>query len=93
MSQCTRCGAAFHCAMADGGVRAREAAPALAQTGSSAAEEAPCWCTELPMLLPVPVAGAAGCWCPDCLRAEIAAQQRAGAAGKAEAKAAAELKP
>lgn len=80
MSQCTRCGAEFHCAMADGAVRDGGAAPA--QTGSSATVEAPCWCTELPMLLPVPVAGAAGCWCPACLRAEIAAQQRAGAADK-----------
>jgi hypothetical protein len=33
------------------------------------------------MLLPVPLAGAAGCWCPDCLRAEIAAQQRAAGDG------------
>lgn len=81
MSQCTRCGAEFHCAMADGGVRARESAPAPA--GSPATAQAPCWCTELPMLLPVPLAGAAGCWCPDCLRAEIAAQQRAQSGGKA----------
>lgn len=81
MSHCTRCGAAFHCAMADGGARVRAAAPA--QNGSPAAAEAPCWCTELPMLLPVPIAGAAGCWCPDCLRDEITAQQRAQSGGSA----------
>ncbi|MYM41346.1 hypothetical protein [Duganella qianjiadongensis] len=81
MSQCTRCGAQFHCAMADGAAPAIDAASA--QSGSSAVAEAPCWCTELPMLLPVPVAGASGCWCPDCLRAEIAAQQRAHAGGSA----------
>ena len=37
---------------------------------------APCWCTELPPVVPlppVPAAGAAaGCWCPACLRAHIA---------------------
>ncbi|WP_374363481.1 hypothetical protein [Pseudoduganella danionis] len=79
MSLCTRCGAEFHCAMADGAGRTSDAAPV--QNGSSAVAEAPCWCTALPMLLPVPLAGAAGCWCPDCLRAEIAAQQRAAPTG------------
>ncbi|MFC5477537.1 cysteine-rich CWC family protein [Massilia suwonensis] len=53
MSVCSRCGAPFGCAMADGG-------------------DAPCWCTELPPVVPVPGAEA-GCWCPACLRAHIAA--------------------
>jgi hypothetical protein len=53
MSLCTRCGATFGCAMADGG-------------------EGPCWCTELPPVVPVPGVEA-GCWCPACLRAHIAA--------------------
>ena len=35
--------------------------------------DAPCWCTELPPVVPVPVPGAAAaCWCPDCLRKHIA---------------------
>jgi hypothetical protein len=55
MSTCTRCGAAFGCAMADG------------------ASE-PCWCTQLPPLVPVP-GEAAGCWCPACLEQHIDAQQ------------------
>jgi hypothetical protein len=55
MSTCTRCGAEFGCAMADG-----------------AAD--PCWCTQLPSVVPVPGAPA-GCWCPACLRAHIEAQQ------------------
>jgi len=33
----------------------------------------PCWCTALPPALAVPAA-AIGCWCPACLRAQIAAQ-------------------
>lgn len=35
----------------------------------------PCWCTALPPVVAVPdVPGvAAGCWCPACLRAHIAA--------------------
>jgi len=53
MSTCTRCGAQFGCAMADGAA-------------------APCWCTRLPPLVPVPGVGA-GCWCPACLEAHIAA--------------------
>ncbi|MGX4640985.1 cysteine-rich CWC family protein [Massilia sp. SYSU DXS3249] len=57
MSQCTRCGATFGCAMADGGA-------------------GPCWCTELPPVLPVPGVDA-GCWCPACLRAQIAATDTA----------------
>jgi hypothetical protein len=32
----------------------------------------PCWCTELPPVLPVPAAdGTAGCWCRACLQREI----------------------
>jgi hypothetical protein len=59
MSTCSRCGAQFGCAMADG-------------------SDGPCWCTELPPIVPVPVPvpGAPGvdtsCWCPACLRAHIA---------------------
>ncbi|WP_342115788.1 cysteine-rich CWC family protein [Pseudoduganella sp. OTU4001] len=65
MSTCERCGAEFHCAMAD-------AAPG--QKPSGAPGETPCWCTFLPPALPVPgEAAAVGCWCPDCLRAHIAA--------------------
>ncbi len=58
MSTCTRCGATFSCAMADGG-------PA----------DQPCWCTELPPVVPVPGSATAGasCWCPACLRAHISA--------------------
>jgi hypothetical protein len=52
MSPCTRCGATFACAMADGGA-------------------APCWCTALPAVVPVPGEPAA-CWCPACLRQHIA---------------------
>jgi len=52
MSLCTRCGAPFGCAMADG-------------------NDGPCWCTELPPVVPVPGVDA-GCWCPACLRAHIA---------------------
>jgi len=59
MSTCGRCGAVFGCAMAD----------------PDAAE--PCWCTRMP---PLPASAyrlsdgggasaAAGCFCPDCLRA------------------------
>ncbi|MCG2585258.1 cysteine-rich CWC family protein [Massilia sp. TS11] len=36
---------------------------------------APCWCAQLPPLLPLPQEAAARCWCPDCLRAALAAQQ------------------
>jgi hypothetical protein len=56
MSLCTRCGAAFGCAMADG-------------------LDAPCWCTALPPIVPVPGLDA-GCWCPACLRAHIAETER-----------------
>lgn len=34
--------------------------------------DAPCWCTALPPVVLVPVAGeAAACWCPACLRQHI----------------------
>jgi hypothetical protein len=74
MSTCERCGATFHCAMTDG----------------NAGKAAPCWCTLLPPAVPVPrpeearagsdaeraAAAAVGCWCPDCLKAHIAALQQ-----------------
>jgi len=72
MSNCARCGATFSCAMAD-------AVPATTPA-------APCWCTYLPLAVPVPVAAgdaaataaaAVGCWCPACLAAHIAARQAA----------------
>ncbi|MDP3672479.1 MAG: cysteine-rich CWC family protein [Telluria sp.] len=58
MSNCSRCGAQFGCAMAD-----------------PEAAGAPCWCTELPALVPVP-GDTAGCWCPACLRQHLAAHQQ-----------------
>jgi hypothetical protein len=40
---------------------------------------APCWCTKLPPVVPLPAPGAAaGCWCPACLEQHIA-QRDAGA--------------
>jgi hypothetical protein len=34
---------------------------------------APCWCTKLPPVAALPLAGdAAGCWCPACLAQHIA---------------------
>ena len=54
MSTCTRCGAGFGCAMADGA-------------------SAPCWCTDLPPVVPVPGVDAS-CWCPQCLQQHIASQ-------------------
>jgi len=79
MSTCERCGAEFHCAMAD--------APA-GRKPTGAPDETPCWCTFEPAALPVPHAAnddagataamaeagpaTVGCWCPDCLRAHIA---------------------
>jgi hypothetical protein len=54
MSQCAQCGAQFSCGMAD-----RDA------TDSGA----PCWCTELPLLLGVPLEGT--CLCPNCLRERL----------------------
>ncbi len=41
--------------------------------------DAPCWCTALPPVVPVPrgeageIDASASCWCPDCLRKHIAA--------------------
>ncbi|MCE3608317.1 hypothetical protein LXA47_32635 [Massilia sp. P8910] len=36
----------------------------------------PCWCTELPPVVAVPVeGGAAACWCPACLKAHIEARK------------------
>jgi len=35
------------------------------------ASPGPCWCTELPPVVPLP-GSEAGCWCPACLRAQIA---------------------
>lgn len=46
----------------------------------SAGASAPCWCMALPPALKVPL-DAVGCWCPACLRAQIAAQVVAGASG------------
>ncbi|MGW8389718.1 cysteine-rich CWC family protein [Pseudoduganella sp. HUAS MS19] len=63
MSTCERCGAEFHCAMAD-------APPGGKPTGAPG--ETPCWCTFLPPAIPVPGAEAVGCWCPACLRTHIA---------------------
>jgi hypothetical protein len=50
-----------------------DAAPGQAPTGAPG--ETPCWCTFLPPALAVPdtAASAVGCWCPECLRAHIAA--------------------
>jgi hypothetical protein len=36
---------------------------------------APCWCTQLPAVLPVPEA--AGCYCPACLREAIQEREQA----------------
>jgi len=64
MSTCARCGATFSCAMADTGPATAIPAP-------------PCWCTYLPLSVPMPVPGSAataetiGCWCPACLAAHI----------------------
>jgi hypothetical protein len=35
----------------------------------------PCWCTELPPVVPLPGVDAS-CWCPACLRAHIAETAR-----------------
>lgn len=70
MSTCERCGAEFHCAMAD-------APPG--QKPNGAPGETPCWCTFEPPAVAVPEIGGTpsaaapvGCWCPGCLRAHIA---------------------
>jgi len=46
--------------------------------------DAPCWCTTLPPVVPVPIPAppgaqqpAPGCWCPACLRQHIALQAEA----------------
>jgi hypothetical protein len=83
MSTCERCGATFHCAMADG----QASGPARGRArGTDGGDEAPCWCTLLPPAVPVPrqaeakdvrtATAAVGCWCPDCLKAHIAALRR-----------------
>jgi hypothetical protein len=36
----------------------------------------PCWCTQLPPVVPVPGAASA-CWCPACLKQHIAGQASA----------------
>ncbi|WP_282445661.1 cysteine-rich CWC family protein [Massilia antarctica] len=49
-----------------------------AQFGCSMADgtAGPCWCTELPPVVAVPVeGGAAACWCPACLKAHIEARK------------------
>jgi hypothetical protein len=39
-------------------------------------QDGPCWCTAMPAVLPVPVAGtAASCYCPGCLKLVIEAQK------------------
>jgi hypothetical protein len=75
MSICTRCGARFGCAMADGGagpcwcttlppmVPVPVPAPAAQDTAQGSAQD-----------------GAPGCWCPACLRQHIA-QQRPASSG------------
>nr|WP_314546462.1 cysteine-rich CWC family protein [uncultured Massilia sp.] len=66
MSTCARCGATFGCAMAD-------------REGNGSGE--PCWCTQLPPVVPVPTPDGqgqpAGCWCPACLAQHIALQDKA----------------
>jgi hypothetical protein len=42
--------------------------------------DAPCWCTTLPPVVPVPSdteQPSPGCWCPACLRQHIALQPEA----------------
>ena len=60
MSQCSRCGAPFSCAMVD------VADPLNAP---------PCWCTLLPAVVPVPGAAGSACWCAACLSQHIAEQE------------------
>lgn len=62
MSTCSRCGAVFGCGMTD------------------ADSDEPCWCTQLPTLPPSAYVADNGdamsgsCFCPQCLRALVAAQ-------------------
>ncbi|MBB3223920.1 cysteine-rich CWC family protein [Pseudoduganella umbonata] len=83
MSTCERCGATFHCAMVDGKTPGET-------PGQAGGDAAPCWCTLLPPAVPVPrqsglkaevnekqaATPPVGCWCPDCLKAHIAALRR-----------------
>jgi hypothetical protein len=58
MSTCTRCGASFGCAMADGGAEpcwCTTLPPVVPVPAQGAAQEA-----------------TPGCWCPACLRQHIA---------------------
>jgi hypothetical protein len=62
MSECSRCGKAFSCAMRDGAGDA----------------DAACWCTQLPFLPRAQLpdeSEPASCFCPDCLKAWIAEVQ------------------
>ncbi|HEY5800277.1 MAG TPA: cysteine-rich CWC family protein [Burkholderiaceae bacterium] len=43
----------------------------------AAGSDAPCWCTALPPVLPVPSDAVQACYCPACLAAVIASQQPA----------------
>lgn len=44
--------------------------------------KAHCWCAEFPRIMPVPDVPGTRCFCPECLRREIAArQERAKAEG------------
>lgn len=64
MSLCSRCGAAFSCAVKD-------------VSGANEANDATaCWCMQLPALAALPASGA--CWCPDCLKEFIALKIAAG---------------
>jgi hypothetical protein len=36
--------------------------------------EGPCWCTELPRMMPLPGLEAASCYCPGCLKIALAEQ-------------------
>jgi len=39
------------------------------------AQMAACWCQQLPRLDPARIDAAAGCYCPDCLKALVRQQQ------------------
>lgn len=56
MSQCAQCGAQFNCRMAD-------------EFATQQERDAPCWCTQLPALVGVPLEGS--CLCPNCLHEKI----------------------
>jgi hypothetical protein len=61
MSLCSACGVQLFCAMADVGANVANAAAA------------PCWCTQLPALMPVPSQqdAPAACYCRACLDAML----------------------